>query len=152
MNTSFTFNWTTTIASISPSVISFLSSRDNVQNELSPELRAAVLVALELGLSKAEVARTFQLDRVTVYRTLQRWEEHHTLVSQPRSSRPKVTTSSDDQYVKLSTRLNPRITLRDLVCYVNLGISTSTLKRRIYMINIRYTRAVKKIPLNKIDI
>lgn len=94
----------------------------------------------------------FRLDRKTVYNTIDRWQQHQTLQSRPRSGRTRKSTSSDDQYIKLSVRLNPRISLKDLMHHTRLNIGATTFRRRLQATGLVYRPAAKKIPLNQADV
>lgn len=56
--------------------------------ELSPEQRAAIVSKHEGGHTPTKLAREFACARSTIYDTLERFKQHNTVKSLPRSGRP----------------------------------------------------------------
>ena len=60
--------------------------------ELSETARAGIIAASEAGVSKPEIAAEYRVNRSTVYNTINRWKNHHTLESLPRPGQPEKLT------------------------------------------------------------
>ena len=60
--------------------------------ELSEAARAGIIAESEAGVSKPEIAKEYRVNRSTVYDTINRWKNHHTLESLPRPGQPKKLT------------------------------------------------------------
>ena len=69
---------------------------------MTPELRTAIIAAFQAGgVPKTEIARQFHVNRKTVAEAIQRWWEHKTTSSRPRSGRP---LKYDDRTRRLMAR------------------------------------------------
>uniref|UniRef100_A0A3B4V6T2 Transposase Tc1-like domain-containing protein n=1 Tax=Seriola dumerili TaxID=41447 RepID=A0A3B4V6T2_SERDU len=87
------------------------------------------------GLSQHQAMAKLSVSRGTVHGTLKRSAETGSLVSKARSGRPKVTTPSEDQYIKLSSLRDRKATLSQIQKLLNKecksSISKTTVKRRL---------------------
>ena len=66
-----------------------ISGNRRPKAELTPAVRAALLAKHKAGISKAELAREFDVHPSYVYKTIKRWSNYKILRSLPRSGRPK---------------------------------------------------------------
>ena len=60
--------------------------------ELSETARAGIIAVSEAGVSKLKIAAEYHVNWSTVYNTINRWKNHHTLESLPRPGEPEKLT------------------------------------------------------------
>ena len=60
--------------------------------ELSEVAKAGIIAESEAGVSKLKIAAEYRVNRSTVYDTINRWKNHHTLESLPRPGQPEKLT------------------------------------------------------------
>lgn len=76
-------------------------------DKLSESTRAAIIYAVEKDQKPAQIARDFEIDRTTVYKTLNRWKNDKTLVYLPRKGSPrKLTYACSSVSYNLVERVN----------------------------------------------
>jgi len=73
-------------------------------SELTIEQRARIVCLRESGKGVADIAISMSCSKGTVSKTLKRARDHNTLVSLPRTGRPKKTTESDKRFLVLNSR------------------------------------------------
>jgi transposase len=91
-----------------------ISGNRGRNDELSPEVRAAIIYGLEAGQSPSKLAARFRVHRSTIYRTKERFILHKTIKTLPRSGRPRKISQLGRRYLYLEARRNPRMTYRTL--------------------------------------
>uniref|UniRef100_A0A3B4WJ34 Paired domain-containing protein n=1 Tax=Seriola lalandi dorsalis TaxID=1841481 RepID=A0A3B4WJ34_SERLL len=106
---------------------------------MAPKARESVrsqriVILSKEGLSHRQIMAKLKVSKGTVHETRKRFAETGSVASKARSGRPKVTTPSEDQYIKLK-----RKTL----------IRKSTVKRKLYCSGLRGRKAVSKPLLRK---
>jgi transposase len=84
--------------------------------ELLEAARAGIIAASEAGVSKPEIAAEYRVNRSTVYDTINRWKNHHTLESLPRPGQPEKLTRHQKRLLIRIVRRNPRIDYAALKC------------------------------------
>lgn len=83
------------------------SSLRKAKGELSAELRLAILYAYQAGVTQSKLAIDFGCSRKTIFNTIQRFKQHNTLGSLPRSGRPMVFSDRTRHYIYLQPRRHP---------------------------------------------
>jgi len=86
--------------------------------ELSDAQRAGILSCVEAGEKKAEIASKYHCSRCTIYNTIQRWNDHQTINSLPRSGAPEKLTHYQKRLVLRIIRQYPCIQYTALKCEV----------------------------------
>uniref|UniRef100_A0A8H7K3L4 Transposase Tc1-like domain-containing protein n=1 Tax=Bionectria ochroleuca TaxID=29856 RepID=A0A8H7K3L4_BIOOC len=107
------------------------SANRQKNHELSSELRAAICAAFSEGQSKSAIARKFNVSRIAVFHTIERFNQTESLESLPRSGRPKSLTSRDTRVIIRSVRLDFRTPRKSLVTAQGLQVSLSTARRAL---------------------
>ncbi|KAK7222904.1 hypothetical protein V2G26_010907 [Clonostachys chloroleuca] len=95
--------------------------------ELSSELCAVILAAIDAGESKAAVARRFNVSRAVVYKTIERFNTTQNFEALPRSGRPKSLTPRQTRALTRAVRTDFRMPRKSLVTAQGLEVSPSTL-------------------------
>lgn len=113
--------------------------------EIKPEVRAAIIAAVLAGRKRSAVAADFGVSPSAVTRILQRFEETDSLQSKPRSGRPKSLSPREKRAVVRQVRQDPDVTRKELVSNLNLPVSPSTLRRTLDELNLRKWRAKKRV-------
>ena len=113
--------------------------------ELSEAARARIITASEARVSKPEIAAEYRVNRLTVYDTINRWKNHHTLESLPRLAQPEKLTRHQKRLLIQIIRRNPRIDYTALKCQViGVTVSHKTLYRLLKKYHITNWRAKKR--------
>jgi len=73
-------------------------------SELTIEQKARIVSLRESGKNVADISISMSCSKGTVSKTLKRTRDHNTLVSLPRTGRPKKTTESDKRFLVLNSR------------------------------------------------
>lgn len=114
---------------MAPLPISNLAIRQKPSGELSTEARAAIIAKFEAGISKAAIARDFNINRSTVYRTVEHYQKYGFVHSLPRSGRPSVLTPRQKRALYIFARQEPVIEYDELKKALGITASRSTIYR-----------------------
>jgi transposase len=128
-----------------------ISGNRRSKSDLSPETRAAILSGLENQQSPTVLAKQFQVDRSTIYRTKTRFQTTKSLQTRKRTGRPSRLSASEQRYIYLLARRRPKITWNGLLASVSPEVSRSTIRRILRRFNLRKWKSKKRIPLRKDD-
>ena len=112
-------------------IASVLTANRSRGSELDPTVRAAILAAVDSGLSKAEIARRYNISRRTVYNTINRLSTANSLNSRPRTGRPPKLSIRDRRRLIRMVRLQPKIVYALLRQESSISTSKSTFYRVI---------------------
>ena len=119
--------------------------------ELSETARAGIIAASEAGVSKPKIAAEYRVNRSTVYDTINRWKNHHTLESLPRPGQPEKLTRYQKRLLIRIVRKHPRIDYAALKCEVaGVTVTRKTLYRLLkkhYITNWRTKKRPKLTPV-----
>jgi transposase len=126
-----------------------LSGNRQSNQEIKPDVRAAIIAAVTAGQKQSAVARAFHISPSAVTRILQRFKETGSLDKSPRSGRPEVLSPREKRAIIRSTRTDHRVTRKQLVADLDLKVSPSTIKRALNADNMRKWRSKKRIILSK---
>jgi transposase-like protein len=124
-----------------------ISGNRRPQAELSPETRAAILNGLENQRSHTQLAKEFGVSRRTIYTTKERFQQHKTLESRPRTGRPQKLSAATKRYICQMVRRSPSMSWKALVAYTPGGLSKSTIQRVLRRYNVKKGKSKKIIPL-----
>ena len=117
-------------------------------SELSKSVRNQIVILSKEGLSQRQIVARLQVSKGAVHGTLKRAAETGSVASKARSGRPKVTTPLEDEYIKLSSLRDRKITSSQIQDLLNKGrktpVSKSTVKRRLSYSGLRGQVAVPK--------
>lgn len=115
--------------------------------ELSPEQRTAIISKHESGHTPTKLACEFDCARSTIYDTLERFKQHNTVKSLPRSGRPiKISPRAARQIYQLARR-NPNWSYLALRSQLPNPPCKSTIRSILIKYGLRKRRARKRIPL-----
>ena len=107
----------------------------NMASELSESVRHQIVILSKEGLSQCQIMARLKVSKGAVHGTLKRFAETGSVVSKARSGRPKVTTTSEDQNIKLSSLRDRKVTSSQIQNVLNkerkTPISKSTVKIRV---------------------
>ena len=100
---------------------------------LNSEERARVLAMLECGRTQEQVARRFNVSRLTIRRLVRRARVTGTFPNQPRSGRSRVTSVRQDNFIR-QRHLRDRFVTAESTSHVVVGnrgrpISRYTVRR-----------------------
>jgi transposase len=103
--------------------------------EISSETRAVIVVLHNEGKSEREIASKLKLSKTCVHNAITRYKETGTNQDRPRSGRPRATTSSEDNFIVVTSKRNRRLTAPEICAEVNKTrsepVSVTTVKRRL---------------------
>lgn len=120
---------------------------------LNSEERAQVLAMLECGRTQEQVARRFNVSRMTIVRLIQRVRDTGTFKDRPRSGRPRVTSVRQDNYIRQRHLRNRFLTAvsTSRVVVGNRGrpISRHTVRNRLRERGISCRRPYRGLVLNR---
>lgn len=127
--------------------------------ELSIDTRSAIITLNKEGKSERQIASQLKVSKNAVHRALERYRATSSNLSKSRSGRPKVTSSTDDQFIVLSSKRNKRKTPEEIRAELNQRrtkpVSVSTVKRRlkmrIYLDELMYENQCYERPTRKND-
>jgi len=77
--------------------------------ELSSETRSAIIAKVEAGCTHKELAAEFTCSTRTIRRTINRWKNHNTTNSLPRSGRPEKLNRREKRAILRAARRAPKI-------------------------------------------
>ena len=73
---------------------------------LSPEARTAIYASVAAGENKTVIARRFNINRSTVYDTIEQYSKRNDFKSRPRAGRPRSLNTRGERYlVRLARRV-----------------------------------------------
>lgn len=103
---------------------------------LTTEQRLRALGMLESGSSQDTVARYFGVRQSTISRLWNRFNLHGSVNDEPRSGRPRITTRSQDRYIRIQ-HLRDRFRTASLTAAATVGlhnrpVSRWTIRRRLH--------------------
>lgn len=102
--------------------------------ELSNDLKKRLVDAYNSGIGYGTIAKQFEIPKGTVQSIINKWKEHQTTVSLPRTGRPrKLSQKSVNKLVREANKC-PRITLQELrneVMATGVQVSAPTISRRL---------------------
>lgn len=103
--------------------------------EINIETRSAIVTLHNEGKSEREIASQLKLSKTCIHRTIIRFKETGSFQDFPRSGRPRATTSSEDQFIVITSKRNRRLTAPKIRAEVNKSlnkpVSLTTVKRRL---------------------
>lgn len=106
------------------------SANRRPKQDLTPDIRSAILSALDDGKSPTKIASEFRVSRATVYNTQKRFSLHKTTDSLPKSGRPEKLKPNQKRYIHQSVRRN-RQSWKDLIAGLPFEASKTTIKRSL---------------------
>ncbi|CAH1976304.1 unnamed protein product [Acanthoscelides obtectus] len=115
--------------------------------EISGFDRTRIVALFQAGFSNHRIAMDLGIPRSLVIRTIQRFQETGSVENRPRSGRPRVTDDRENRYTALFARSNIFSTSTAIRSHIQLTfrrvISTSTIRRRLRMANLRPRRPLR---------
>ena len=127
-----------------------ISGNRGINDEIKPEIRAAILAAVYTGRAQSDVTTDFSVSRMSVSRILRRFKTNGEIFSRPRSGRPKSLSPRNLRAVIRTIRQDHRITHNQLVSSVPSPIHLQTLQSALNNEGLRKCKARAKIPLDAI--
>jgi transposase len=126
-----------------------LSLNRRAKQEVSPEMRAAIIATVNAGVSQAQAGRTFGLSQQAVSYIIKRFKETGSLLSAPRIGRPSGISERNNRAIVRAVRHDFRSTREMVLSDLPIKISASTLRRTLNDNGIRKYKAKKKLILTK---
>ena len=121
--------------------------------QISKEKRQSAITLRNEGQSLRKIARTLQLSVTAVAKTVKRFEQTGTHEDRKRSGRPRVTSKSENKFIRVTSLRNRRLTAPEIQAQLNAtrstDVSTSTVQRRLRDAGLKGRIAAKK-PLLRI--
>jgi transposase len=111
-----------------------ISGNCGPDDELSREACAGILSAVEHGVPKLQIALEYGMDRRTIYKTIERWNDHATTKSLPRSSYPRKLNRAQERMLVHYARRFPKAEyqeVKDIIQGITIKRTTAyrTLKK-----------------------
>jgi transposase len=128
-----------------------ISGNRQGKQRTSPELRAAIIAAVQAGEKRSVVATRFGVTTATISRLLQRLEKTASIDPSPQSGRPPSLTPRAKRAIIHAVRQDEGVSRKDLVDDLSLGASATTVRRALNEVNLRKWQARKRIFLRKED-
>lgn len=123
------------------------------RNEIAIEKRGAIVALRNEGIPYREIAKKLKISLKGVHSTVKRFNETGSYHDRPRIGRPKVTTSSEDKHIVITSKRNRRLTAPEIRADINRNrenpVSLTTVKRRLNAAGLKGCVAVKKPLLRK---
>ena len=123
--------------------------------QISKEKRQSAITLRNEGQSLRKIARTLQLSVTAVAKTVKQFEQTGTLEDRKRSGRPRVTSKSDNKFIRVTSLRNRRLTAPEIQAQLNAtrstDVSTSTVQRRLRDAGLKGRIAAKKPLLRVIN-
>lgn len=117
--------------------------------ELSSEQRVYAIAQYEAGVPAAQIADALRCAKSTIYATINRARELHSVKSRPRSGQPAKLTDRDKRHAYTIARRHPRMRYSELQETAGLDVHPRTIARALHERNIYKRLAVKKFKLTE---
>lgn len=118
------------------------------RKQITLEQRIAICTLREEGYSERQIAERLGISCKGVHYTLARKQETGKNEDRKRSGRPKSTTNQEDNFIRVLSKRNRRLTAPQITAALNdtreTPISTTTVKRRLLSAGLRGCVAAKK--------
>lgn len=118
------------------------------RKQITLEQRSAICTLREEGYSERQIAKKLGISCKGVHYTLARKKETGKNEDRKRSGRPKSTTSQEDNFIRVLSKRNRRLTAPQITASLNetrgTPVSITTVKRRLLSAGLRGCVAVKK--------
>ena len=118
---------------------------------LSPEARATIYASVSAGEDKTVIARSFNINRSTVYDTIDRYSERNDFESRSRAGRLRSLNTCEENYLIRLARRVPNASWRTLLQMSGNRVSEMTARkflRRHHIYKRRSRRRSKLTPLH----
>lgn len=123
--------------------------------ELSIEMRATIIAFHKTGKSNRQISRELKISKTAVDYNVKKFASSQSVENKTRSGRPKVTTSSEDRKIVITSKRNRRLTAPEIAAEVNVErsqpVSVSTVKRRLQEADLHGRVALRKPLLRAIN-
>ena len=107
---------------------------------------------IEAGHSQLQVANWLKVSPSVISRLWNRFQTTGDVAEKPRKGHPRVTTPSQDRYIKILARRNRRITARAIVNQIKTSsgtvISVQTVRNRLHKVGMYSRRPIICVPLS----
>jgi len=108
-------------------------------SELTEAERGQIISLFKAGATKASIKKTLGFSKTTVIRTIQIFQKRNSLVTQPRSGRPKLLSFEHQRTLKQIVKNNNRKSAEQITNTFNektgLNASTKTITRNLHDLN-----------------
>ncbi|KAL6406059.1 transposase [Ilyonectria robusta] len=128
-----------------------ISANRQGKQRTKPELRAAIIAAVQAGEARSTVATRFGVSTATISRLLQRLETTASIDPKPQSGRPPSLTPRAKRAIIHAVRQDERVSRKDLLDDLSLEVSATTVRRALNEASLRKWKARKRIFLRKED-
>lgn len=85
----------------------------------------------QAGLSVTDIAEVVEVSRTTVYWWIKRWKIDGSILTKPRSGRPRVTTKEQEAKIAALVRDKPNTTSEMITQELNLSCCPATTRKRV---------------------
>ena len=108
-------------------------------SELTEAERGQIIDLFKAGATKASIKKTLGFSKTTVIRIIQKFQKRNSLVTQPRSGRPKLLSFEHQRTLKQIVKNNNRKSAEQITNTFNektgLNASTKTITRNLHDLN-----------------
>ena len=95
-------------------------------NQLTKEKRVAIITLRNEGQSVQKFAKTLNVSPSRVTKTIKRYNETGTHEDRPRKERPRVTSASEDKFIRVTSLRNHKLTAAQIRDQMNTTQSSSS--------------------------
>ena len=118
--------------------------------ELSEGIRDQIIALSNEGYSQRTIAKKIMVSKGAVQRTLQRFRETGRYSTTPRSGRPRVTTSNEDQDIKITSLRNRSATAGQIQSIINATLCNPTSLNNLWDVLNRCRNNMQQTVLRKL--
>jgi transposase len=121
----------------------------NAKPHLSTEQKAKIVGILDAGMTPTAIGSQLGIGCTTISAIITRSAERGTVVTAPRSRRPRMTNDQDSRELEKVLNNNPWMKMAEVKDILTKPISTKTAHRRAHKMGFNNQVAVRKPFLNK---
>jgi transposase len=121
----------------------------NAKRHLSTEQKAKIVGMSDAGMTPTAIGSQLGIGRTTISAIITRSAERGTVVTAPRSGRPRMTNDRDLRELEKVLNDNPRMKMAEVKDILTTPISTKTARRRAHEMGFNNRVAVRKPFLNE---
>lgn len=117
------------------------------RKELNSDIRNMIIQHSNDGQSVRNISRLLKISKSTVHSVIQRYVMSGTTVNQPRTGRPRATSATNDNLIRLLVKKNPKVPAPEVnqrLKQLGVSVSDQTVRNRIHEAGMRGCRARQK--------
>lgn len=118
--------------------------------DLTVELRDLIISKFKDGIRQSKIARQINRHRSVVSKTISRYRVRNSILSRPKSGRPRITNKATDRKIKMLSTQDPFLPATEIKKELpQTGVSVRTIRRRLNEIGLYGRRPAHKPLISK---